>query len=879
MKKILFVILGVLILVTVSTADAAFTGTELLGRPTNSSVTINVVADTGMDVYFEYGTESGVYTGQTAITSSVANKPAEGVIDGLQDNTRYYYRMVYREVGSTAWIYRDEHSFHTQRATGSAFTFTIISDSHMNGGGGNVALYQQTLNNVLTDSPDFHLDLGDTFWMDGVTSSTTANQRYLKQRQYMGTISHSVPIFVSPGNHENEEGWNFDDTPSKALLSVNARKLYYPNPTPDNFYSGNTDNTLTAIDGDHLREDYYAWEWGDALFVVIDPYQYTMIKPYAGSPGGEDNDETVIGDRWSWTLGEQQYQWFKQTIQNSNAKFKFVFAHHVTGGTEDYVRGGAAAVPYCEWGGYNTDGTTWGFDVKRPGWDAPIHQLMVANAVTAFFHGHDHEYAYEKRDGIVYQLVPSPSMTGYGFNLYQQSYPYTIRVLPNPGHLRVTVSPSQVTVDYVATTGGTVNYTYTITANSGNHPPVANNQSVTTNQDTAKAITLTANDIDGDKLTYSIVTSPIHGTLSGTLPNVTYTPVANYNGSDSFTFKANDGTVDSNIATVSITVSPRPTLTSISVSPASASVAVNSTQQFTATGKDQFGNAMVPQPSFTWTVSGGGTISSSGLFTAGSTAGGPYTVTAASGGMSGTASVTVTSVPVLTSISVSPASASVAANGTQQFTATGKDQFGNVMSPQPSFTWTVSGGGTINSSGLFTAGSTAGGPYTVTAASGGVSGTASVTVTSASTFTIGETNILSADDSGNGNLLIAQQVVLGQNATILSMSFYVTTASGNLRLGIYDATGPNGAPGALKAQTAAFTPVSGWNTQNVVSPVSLPAGTYWLAYLPSSSSLAFRVANSGSAKWYSYSYQALPATFSTSPMGGTYHWSFYATLQ
>jgi hypothetical protein len=191
----------------------------------------------------------------------------------------------------------------------------------------------------------------------------------------------------------------------------------------------------------------------------------------------------------------------------------------------------------------------------------------------------------------------------------------------------------------------------------------------------------------------------------------------------------------------------------------------------------------------------------------------------------------------------------------------------------------VSGGGTINSNGLFTAGSTAGGPYTVTAASGGVSGTASVTVTSASTFTIGETNILSIDDSGNGNLLVAQQVVLGQNATILSMSFYVTTASGNLRLGIYDATGPNGGPGALKAQTAAFTPVSGWNTQNVVSPVSLPAGTYWLAYLPSSSSLRFKLAMTESAKWYSYSYQALPATFSTSPMGGTYHWSFYATLQ
>jgi hypothetical protein len=86
--------------------------------------------------------------------------------------------------------------------------------------------------------------------------------------------------------------------------------------------------------------------------------------------------------------------------------------------------------------------------------------------------------------------------------------------------------------------------------------------------------------------------------------------------------------------------------------------------------------------------------------------------------------------PVLTTITVSPASASVQTGGTQQFTATGLDQFGQPMSPQPTFSWSVSGGGTINSSGLFTAGGTAGGPFTVTATSGSVNGTASVTVTS-----------------------------------------------------------------------------------------------------------------------------------------------------
>src|SRR5260370_36147573 len=105
---------------------------------------------------------------------------------------------------------------------------------------------------------------------------------------------------------------------------------------------------------------------------------------------------------------------------------------------------------------------------------------------------------------------------------------------------------------------------------------------------------------------------------------------------------------------------------------------------------------MNPQPTFTWSVSGGGTIDSSGLFTAGATAGGPFTVTAASGSVSGTASVTVTATPVLTTITVSPASASVQTGKTQQFTATGLHQFGNPINPQPTFTWPVSGGGTTN---------------------------------------------------------------------------------------------------------------------------------------------------------------------------------------
>jgi hypothetical protein len=96
-----------------------------------------------------------------------------------------------------------------------------------------------------------------------------------------------------------------------------------------------------------------------------------------------------------------------------------------------------------------------------------------------------------------------------------------------------------------------------VTVTKTNEPPVANAQAVTTSEDTQVAITLTATDVDGDALTYSVVGSPVNGSLSGTAPNLTYTPNTNYSGPDSFTFKANDGKADSNVATVMITIAPQ----------------------------------------------------------------------------------------------------------------------------------------------------------------------------------------------------------------------------------------------------------------------------------------------------------------------------------
>jgi hypothetical protein len=86
--------------------------------------------------------------------------------------------------------------------------------------------------------------------------------------------------------------------------------------------------------------------------------------------------------------------------------------------------------------------------------------------------------------------------------------------------------------------------------------PHANEQTLTTAEDTPLPIMLTADDLYPDMLTWEIVDQPQHGTLTGTAPDVTYTPALNYFGPDSFTFRVYDGSVYSNTAMVSITVTP-----------------------------------------------------------------------------------------------------------------------------------------------------------------------------------------------------------------------------------------------------------------------------------------------------------------------------------
>jgi len=118
----------------------------------------------------------------------------------------------------------------------------------------------------------------------------------------------------------------------------------------------------------------------------------------------------------------------------------------------------------------------------------------------------------------------------------------------------VTAAPGVYTIGLRVTDGDGNSDTVTTTVTVTNAAPSANSQSVSTNQDTSLGIVLQASDPGSDPLSFSITASPQNGALSGEAPNVTYAPDAGFSGTDSFTFTASDGDLDSSEATVTISV-------------------------------------------------------------------------------------------------------------------------------------------------------------------------------------------------------------------------------------------------------------------------------------------------------------------------------------
>ena len=404
----------------------------ILGRPTGTSITASLYSTTARQVSFTVTKLTDSSFIETKTVDLLAQAPQNIDFTNLQPDGEYTYiaKSDDQVVGNG--------TFHTQRPTGSTFTFTIDADPHFGDPNFNGDLYNITLSNALLDQPDFHFDLGDTFMTEKLKSPSfsDAEASFSGMRPYLGVIGASAPLFLVNGNHEGELGWLIGKDPNLPLWCTQLRQEYYPNPLPNTFYSGAStpDPTLGSP-----RDGYYAFTWGEALFVVLDPFWYTTNKP----------QPTSLDNNWNWTLGKAQYDWLVATLTGSKSSSKFIFIHNLVGGNNTDGRGGVEAAPYFEWGGMNADGTD-GFAQHRPGWGKPIHQILIENHVSAVFHGHDHVFVKQELDGIIYQEVPQPDMAQYNNTSLAGDYGYLSgTVFGSSGHLRVTVAPSGVTVAYV----------------------------------------------------------------------------------------------------------------------------------------------------------------------------------------------------------------------------------------------------------------------------------------------------------------------------------------------------------------------------------------------------------------------------------------------
>lgn len=408
----------------------------ILGRPTAETVTASILSYEGFEGFLVYGPESGgAGAGAGAETPRqvfAKGIPVAVVMGGLRPDTRYRYQLRTRSGETGEFVVAASGSFTTARPPGREFVFTVQADSHLDAGI-DPEIYKKSLGNVLAARADFHVDLGDTFMTDKRNDYRDALPNYLAQRYYFGLVGHSVPLFLVLGNHDGEQPAKKGNGAAMALWSNAVRKKYFPNPEPDSFYTG----SATPHPQAGLLQNYYAFEWGDALCIALDPYWY----------GDERNRD---GDNWGRSLGREQYEWLRRTLERSHARYTFVFIHHLVGGETREGRGGAEAAAFFEWGGRELDGRDT-FASRRPGWAAPIHTLLMRRGGgVVVFHGHDHLYAKQERDGIVYQLVPQPGHSRFDNIRSAEEYGYKSGVIQGAsGILRVSVSTAESVVEYV----------------------------------------------------------------------------------------------------------------------------------------------------------------------------------------------------------------------------------------------------------------------------------------------------------------------------------------------------------------------------------------------------------------------------------------------
>ncbi len=256
----------------------------------------------------------------------------------------------------------------------------------------------------------------------------------------------------------------------------------------------------------------------------------------------------------------------------------------------------------------------------------------------------------------------------------------------------------------------------------------------TVNSNAAQTFTASATRQDGSTLVPSVTWSATGGTISA---GGVYTA-----GMTSGTYRVIGVLQGGTLADTSVVTIPAPVLQAVILTPTSATLSTGATRQFAVSG--QWSNGATTPPAVNYSATGG-TISSGGLYTAGNTAGNFRVIATQQGGtLADTSTVTITA-PVLQAVILTPASVTLAAGGTQQFSVSG--QWSNGATTPPAVNYSATGG-SVSSSGLYTAGATAGSFRVIATQQGGtLADTAAVTIGGA-----GGGTVLASEGFEDGNL-------------------------------------------------------------------------------------------------------------------------------
>lgn len=407
-------------------------GAPLLFSPTFSSFGISAVVGAGDpgELYSCVRRKGDELWQSIPARRITANDAAEWKVNGLRAGSEYEY--IVRRGTETLFAGRAV----TERVAGESFRFALITDSHTSprdvpaGSLETINFKEETLlavaENIGKTNPDFVMHVGDVIdyhdWGFNIPTPSANHTRfaYLNYRRLyqeaLGNFSH----FPVMGNWEGENG-NF--TTEQIDTARNQRLIYEPAPQPD-----------TYPEGGSPYEDYYAFKWGDALFIVLNVMTYTPTEHLLDGIGVADD----------WTLGKEQFDWFEKTLKRADSKWRFVFIHHTVGGKAGdlansiYGRGGGLAAYVGE--------------------QARVHQLMLDHGVQIFFFGHDHVFTDMVVDGIHYTL---PGSAGAPWKFGESDTGYAV-YWEDSGHANVDVSPESVKVEFVSVSGEAF-YSYQIT--------------------------------------------------------------------------------------------------------------------------------------------------------------------------------------------------------------------------------------------------------------------------------------------------------------------------------------------------------------------------------------------------------------------------------